>query len=94
MCCCRSSTNLTTVQAFVAIAMTMPRTQLITCFMLEICVLYQDSLSCGYMILNPRTVNLALYTSFCSLRDNGLTPSGAMALARALQHNKSLKELK
>ena len=62
--------------------------------MFEVCVLYQDSLNCGCMILNPRTVNLALHTSFCSLRDNGLTPSGAMVLARALQHNKSLKELK
>ena len=30
----------------------------------------------------------------CSLRDNGLTATGAIALARALQQNKSLEELK
>ena len=29
-----------------------------------------------------------------SLRDNGLTDTGALALARALQENKSLEELK
>ena len=30
----------------------------------------------------------------CSLRGNGLTDTGAIALARALHHNKSLEELK
>ena len=30
----------------------------------------------------------------CSLRGNGLTANGVMALARALQYNKSLEELK
>ena len=30
----------------------------------------------------------------CSLRDNDLTATGAITLARALQHNKSLKVLK
>ena len=29
----------------------------------------------------------------CSLRANGLTATGAIALARTLQHNKSLEEL-
>ena len=30
----------------------------------------------------------------CSLRENGLTSSGAIALAKALERNKTLKELK
>ena len=30
----------------------------------------------------------------CSLRANGLTDTGAAALARVLKHNESLKELK
>ena len=30
----------------------------------------------------------------CSLRDNGLADSGATALARALEHNELLEELK
>ena len=30
----------------------------------------------------------------CSLRDNGLTDIGAIVLGRALEHNKSLEELK
>ena len=30
----------------------------------------------------------------CSLRDNDLTSTGAITLARALQNNKSLEELK
>ena len=29
----------------------------------------------------------------CSLRDNNLTATGAIALVRALQHNQSLVEL-
>ena len=33
-------------------------------------------------------------TSHCSLRDNKLTATGAMVLARALQYNKSLEVLK
>ena len=35
-----------------------------------------------------------VHVSFCSLRDNGLTSIGAIALARALQKNKSLETLK
>ena len=35
-----------------------------------------------------------MYISFCSLRDNGVTSIGAIALARALQQNKSLEMLK
>ena len=35
-----------------------------------------------------------LITSHCSLRDNTLTATGAAALARALQYNKSLEVLK
>ena len=37
---------------------------------------------------------LCLIIPHFSLRHNGLTAIGAIALARALQHNKSLKELK
>ena len=33
------------------------------------------------------------YTHY-SIRDSGLTDTGAIALARALQHNRSLEELK
>ena len=39
-------------------------------------------------------VCLCLILSHCSLRGNGLTDTGAIALARALEHNKSLEELK
>ena len=35
-----------------------------------------------------------LIISHCSLRNNDLTATGAITLARALQHNKSLEELK
>ena len=35
-----------------------------------------------------------LYILHCSLRANGLTDTGAAALANALQHNLSLEELK
>ena len=34
------------------------------------------------------------YVSHCSLTHNGLTATGAIALATALQDNKSLEELK
>ena len=34
-----------------------------------------------------------LITPHCSLRHNNVTATGVMALARALQHNKSLREL-
>ena len=35
-----------------------------------------------------------MFVSYYSLRLNQLTDTGAIALARALQHNKSLEELK
>ena len=43
---------------------------------------------------DPNQVCLGVITSHCSLRANGLTATGAIALAEALQHNKSLEELK
>ena len=39
-------------------------------------------------------VCLCLIIIHCSLRDNDLTDTGAIALAKALQDNKSLEELK
>ena len=35
-----------------------------------------------------------LMTPNCSLRGNGLTATGVMALARALQYSKAMEELK
>ena len=35
-----------------------------------------------------------MFISHCSLRDNGLTDTGAKALAKALEYDKSLEELK
>ena len=37
---------------------------------------------------------LCLIIPYCSLRHNCLTDTGAIALARGLQNNKSLEELK
>ena len=41
-------------------------------------------------------VNLCILidSSFCSLSQNDLTSTGAIALGKALQHNKSLEQLK
>ena len=35
-----------------------------------------------------------MFVSHCSLKANNLTATGAIALARALQYNKSLEKLK
>ena len=52
-----------------------------------------------YSDRNMVNVNVPQMCSFlsithCSLRDSKLTDTGAIALARALQHNQSLEELK
>ena len=38
--------------------------------------------------------NSSMLLTHCSLNNNSLTSTGAEVLARALQHNKSLEELK
>ena len=42
------------------------------------------------MEIKPQSLLVILH---CSLRDNDLTATGVIALARALQHNQSLEEL-
>ena len=45
----------------------------------------------GFIITSTSAMLIVLQ---CSLRDNGLTSTGAIALARALEDDKSLEELK
>ena len=53
---------------------------------------YSEELS--YCRWNLDLTQVCLYLVNYSLRHNGLTATGAIALARALEHNKSLEELK
>ena len=53
-----------------------------------------DEIKATYGMYMRTSSTSCLITPHCSLRDNNLTATGAAALARALQHNKSLEVLK